>query len=301
MVCNRGTLECPCFSLMKRVGWYKDLMGGCMKLRVYGKIVRFWFMVAAVLVLFTASKAVYAADARLTIWQSRDQFVSVISQDSAKDVTSEVNNHPLEMSLDRLTSILSSISVRLAPGENPGPLFTAAALQVLVPHLQQGLRQAAPGEDVVFAVFGLHDALYGFAKSPRVTTGRIFFKAGKLNLIVGLVQKEVNDREDRRLSPFTPGSRQNASAGEWTLLTDTPLVRRDWMVFGDEFEAPLVPSAVVERKTTPVQVIPIQPAKRHEDARTPAERLVILNELKEKGLITEDEYRAKRLEILSGI
>jgi hypothetical protein len=254
----------------------------------------------AVLGLLLLSSVSSASGGRY-LWQSRDQFVAVVSRDTAKNAAADVNDHPVEMPLDRLSSIFSSISVRLSDGEKPGPLFTAAAVQVLVPYLQQGLRQAAPGDDVVFAVFGLHDALYGLAKSPRVTTGRVFYKAGKLNLIVGLVQKDVNEREDRRLSPFTPGSRQQISTGEWALLTDTPLVRRDWMAFGEEWQAPVVPAAVVEKKAAAGQVAPVQPVKRQEEVRKPAERLMILNELKEKGLITEDEYRAKRLEILNGI
>jgi len=175
------------------------------------------------------------------------------------------------------------------------------AIQVLAPHLQKALKQAAPGQDVVFAVLGLHNALYGLAKSPRVTTGRVFFKAGKLNLIVGLVQKDVNEREDRRLSPFTPGSRQKQASGEWALLADTPLVRGDWLVFSEDWQAPVVPSAVVEKKEAAVPAAAVQPAKRSEEIRKPAERLIILKELKEKGLITEDEYRAKRQEILNGI
>lgn len=272
-----------------------------MKSRAYVNVIRFWFMAVAVLILFTAVKAVHAADSKRNIWQSRDQFVSVVPQDSAKDAAPAANDHPVELSLDRLNSILSSINVRLTDSEKPGPLFTTAAVQALAPHLQQGLRQAGPGDDVVFAVFGLHDALYGLAKSPRVTTGRVFYKSGKLNLIVGLVQKEVNDREDRRLSPFTPGSRQKAAAGEWALLTDTPLVRKDWMVFGEEWQAPVMPATIIEKKAAAGQSTAVQPAKRREDVRKPAERLVILNELKEKGLITEDEYRVKRLEILNEI
>ena len=264
--------------------------------RFYGNTIRFWFAAVAVLMICAASNAVYAADARRTIWQSRDQFVAVERQDPAGDTPADANDHPQELSLDRLATILSSIKVSTAESQKPGSLFTTAAVQVLAPHLQNGLRQASSGEDVVFAVIGLHDALYGLARSPRVTTGRIFFKDGKLNLIVGLVQQEVNDRDDRRLSPFTPGSRQKASPGEWTLLTDTPLVRRDWMAFGEEWQTPDLPATVVEKKDAARQ-----PVKRHEDIRKPAERLVTLNELKENGLVTEDEYRAKRLEILNGI
>jgi len=251
-------------------------------------------VVSGLLVLLLISSTSPAADVHY-LWQSRDQFVALERQDAASAGPVQPNDHPVELTLDRLTAILASIDMRATDGGKPEPLFTRPALQVLAPQLQQGLHQAAPGEDVTFAVIGLHDTLYGLAKSPKVTTGRVFYKAGRLNIIVGLVQQDVNDRDDRRLSPFTPGSRQKASAGEWTLLTATPLVRRDWMAFGEEWQAPVMPSTVVEKPA------PGQPVKRHEDARKPAERLTILNELREKGLISEDEYRAKRLEILNGL
>lgn len=256
------------------------------------------FRLIVLVTLITLNSDFVSAAARHELWQSRDQFVALERQDSAGDARIAVNDHPVDISLDRLSSILASIKVRFADSEKPGPLFTAAAVQVLAPHLQKALKKAASGEDVVFAVFGLHDALYGLAKSPKVTTGRLFFKAGKLNLIVGLVQKDVNEREDRRLSPFTPGSRQNQADGDWTLVTDTPLVRRDWLAFGEDWQAPLVSPPVagkVETSGSP------QSAQRNEELRKPAERLIILNELKEKGLVTEDEYRAKRMEILNGI
>jgi len=259
------------------------------------------FRVLALVIFITLNAGLVFAAERRELWQSRDQFVALERQEPAENGLVAANDHPVEISLDRLTSIFGSIKVRLADSEKSGPLFTVPAIQVLVPHLQKALKLASPGQDVVFAVFGLHDALYGLAKSPRVTTGRVFFKAGKLNLIVGLVQKDVNEREDRRLSPFTPGSRQKQASGEWTLLADTPLVRGDWLAFSEDWQALVVPSAVVEKKEAAVPATTVQPAKRSEEIRKPAERLIILKELKEKGLITEDEYRAKRQEILNGI
>jgi len=272
-----------------------------MESRVYGNVIRFWFAAAAVIIFLAASEAAYAADSGRIIWQSREQFVALERQDAEPAATVKPNDHPVDLPLDRLISILGSITVRPSDSEKPDALFTASALQLLAPHLQKGLSRASAGEDVTFAIIGLHDALYGLAKSQKVTTGRLFYKAGKLNLIVGLVQRDVNDREDRRLHPFTPGSRQSVSSGDWTLLSDKQSVRRDWLAFGDGWQPSVVPATAVDKKSTHAQESAVPPVQKQELQRKPADRLVILNDLKQKGLITEDEYRAKRLEILNGI
>jgi len=261
---------------------------------------RLFSAASVLLVMLTLSFTVQAADVRY-LWQSRDQFVALERQDSDSTGPAQPNDHPAEISLDRLSAILASIDIRPAGGAKPEPLFSGSAVEALAPYLRQGLQQASPTQDVTFAVIGLYNALYGLAKSPKVTTGRVFFKAGRLNIILGLVQQEVRDRDDRRLFPFTPGSRQKASAGEWALQTTTPLVRRDWMAFGEEWQAPVVPAAAVEQRLPPVQTAPVPPEKRNSDTRSPVDRLTTLNELKNKGLISEEEYRSKRLEILNGI
>jgi hypothetical protein len=256
--------------------------------------------VSVVLVLLVFSFTAHAADVRY-LWQSRDQFVALERLDPASGDPAQPNDHPVDLTLERLTAILSSIDIRTTDGGKAEPLLTSSAVQALAPYLKQALQQASPVQDVTFAVIGLYDALYGLAKSPKVTTGRVFYKAGRLNIIVGLVQQEVRDRDDRRLFPFTPGSRQKASAGEWSLLTDAPLVRRDWMAFGAEWQVPVVQPPVAEQRLPSVQTATSPSEKRNNDARRPADRLTTLNELKDKGLISEEEYRGKRLEILNGL
>ena len=222
------------------------------------------------------------------LWQSSDQFVALELQDSVSPGPVQPNDHPIELPLDRIAAMLASIDIHATDNGKPEPLFTRSGVEVLAPQLQQGLRQASPKEDVTFAVIGLHDALYGLAKSPKVTTGRVFYKEGRLNIIVGLAQQEVRERDDRRLAPFTPGVRQKASEGEWQLLPHPgqkgyKLVRKDWVAFSDEWLAP-----VAEKNVPPKQT-------------TPTERLTTLKELKEKGLISEEEYQKKRAQILDGL
>jgi hypothetical protein len=227
--------------------------------------------------------------------------VALERQDSSVGGT---NDHPVEISPDRLTAILASIEFHSADSDRPEKLITKQSLELFVPEIVKGFSKATSGEDVTFALIGLHTSMLGFGKSPKVTTGRAFYKDGRLNIIFGLVQKDVNEREDRRLAPFTPGSRQKTAEGEWTLLPQPgqsgfTLVRKDWVAFSDEWResAAQIPVSVQNS----IQASPAQPVKLNNDTRNPAERLTTLNELKAKGLVSEEEYRSKRLEILKGL
>jgi hypothetical protein len=116
----------------------------------------------------------------------------------------------------------------------------------------------------------------------------------------------VNERDDRRLVPFTPGSRQDITVGEWTLLPqpDQPgysLIRNDWVTFNNEWRAPAAQIPVPAQNVPASQISPVPSVKQQTDTLRPADRLATLKELKDKGLISEDEYRSKRMEILNGL
>lgn len=241
------------------------------------------------------------AGGKVLLWQSRDQFVAVEAQDTLTDGTAPANEHPLKVLKEQLSYLFGAIDLRSGNGETSEPLFTPQTLQLLTPYIQKALQQAGPTEDVTFAAIGLHDALYGLAKRPKVTTGRLFYQGGVLNLIVGIAQQDVDDRDDRRLKPFTPGARRKpVTSGEWTLVPHSgekvfTLKRVDWVEFDRELLTAPPPAAVapqvIDRKPSVVQ--PIRAAEL-----SPADRLTTLNELRNKGLITDEEFRAKRLEIL---
>jgi hypothetical protein len=264
-----------------------------------------WYcsVASALLVILIFSSTSHASGVQ-KLWQSRDQFVALERQDSPMGGTVIANDHPVEISPDRLTAILTSIEFRSADSDRPEQLISKQSLEPLVPEIIKGFRKATSGEDVTFALIGLHTSMLGFGKSPKVTTGRAFYKDGRLNVIFGLVQKDVNEREDRRLAPFTPGSRQKAAEGEWTLLPQPgqsgfTLVRKDWVAFSDEWRAAAALIPFDKQNVSSVQCAPIQSGKLDNDTRKPEERLTTLNKLKDKGLISEEEYRSKRLEILN--
>jgi len=261
-----------------------------------------------------ASLAIGTAEAGSgrTIWKSREQFVDLVPRER-EGGNSAINEHPASVSPLELRRFLASVA--LSREGNETPLFSEAELKVLESVGVKGLRQAGPDEDVTFAVFGYHTALQGFLKETKVTTGRMFFEGGKLNLILGIVQREVKDNEDRRLNPFVPGSRlqQADLAGRITAAAGGvpfTMKRSDWLVFSPDSDAPPVVEAVRPRpeSAAPVAVPAIQsqePLKRVDrpanQTRSLEERLILLNDLKQKGLITDEEYRAKRLRILDEI
>lgn len=257
----------------------------------------FSLALAIILVLATTSMAAPGK----SLWQSNDQFVALEAQDALIAGPAAANDHPVTLTGERIAAILASLEIRSADNGKAEALFTRSSLQTIAPHLVQGLMQASPAEDVTFAVIGLHDTIYGFAKTSKVTTGRVFYKDGRLNIIIGLAQQEVRERDDRRLYPFTPGSRQKALQGEWQLLAQPAgkgctLERKDWVSFSSSWQEP-----VAALNAPPSPVAPAQPGRSGNDNRTAAERLTTLKELREKGLISEDEYRGKRAQILDGL
>lgn len=236
------------------------------------------------------------------LWQSGDQFVGIAPHDTPG---APANEHPATIDKSIVAAALASL--QLTEKDEPGatPLFTDNQLHLLGEQLHNGLARATTTEDVTFALIGNHSSYLGLAKRPKVTTGRLFYQGGALNLIVGLAHQDVNERDDRRLKPFTPGSRiEPISENEWTILPqgNSPAVtlkRSDWIVFGKEL---LTAPPPVIRKSPVAEPLPLTDISRPPaDTRTPAERLNVINDLKDKGLISDEEYRTKRLEILNSL
>ncbi|AJE03102.1 hypothetical protein [Geobacter pickeringii] len=248
-----------------------------------------------------------------TIWKVRDQYVQVVPREREGSGTVVVNEHPATVSASEIRGLLASVG--LARQGSEAPLFSDTELRILEDAAVKGLNQAGPDEDVTFAVYGYHAALQGFLKETKVTTGRMFYQDGKLNLILGIVQRDVMDTEDRRLNPFVPGSRlkQSDLDGRIKVLNDGApftMKRVDWLVF-DRYVAPppvveslkpaTPPAVPAAGPSAPAQEIPKRVERPADKPRNLEERLILLNDLKQKGLITDEEYRSKRLNILDEI
>lgn len=262
---------------------------------------RFWLL--CLVVTFLNNSCLVSplwADDRKMLWQSREQFVAI---EPLEKNTDGKNTHPVDISVENLAANLAVLALRSEESAVIEPLFTQETVQTVAPYLQQALRTADSGDDVTFAVIGLHKSLYGLAKRPKVTTGRLFFRDKQLHMIIGLAQQEVNDRVDRRLEPFTPGSRQKAAKGSWKIVPhDGPglfqMKRKDWVIFKDIFKAIAPLPSVAKPAST---YVPESPRQSFTESKNPVERLKVLNELKNNGLITDAEYQDKRRQIVNSL
>lgn len=246
-----------------------------------------------------------------TVWKAGDQYVAIEKQDQPTGTAIIPNAHPLDVPADRLRSALGSIEVRLPGNDRNVQLFSEPELAVLTGNISKALAKAGPDEDVTFVVIGHHAAVMGLFKERRLTAGRVFCRDGEINIIFGDLLRDVKENEDRRLYPILPGSRSSSAPRNWELTVKTgeifSMKRPDWITFPIMGPAVSVgiPGVPQETGATGTGVKPVTPALPSLQKPAPAakksieERLMLLNELRDKKLITDEEYRAKRLDILN--
>jgi hypothetical protein len=259
------------------------------------------------------------ADVEKYVWQSREQFVAISEQDGPESSTPP-NDHPASLSSEQVRNALSSMVLATNDKHKQLPVFNQPEIDMLSQYIPEALHQAGPRDDVTFAIVGHFSSFADFLKVRQVTTGRVFYKDGKLNIIFGIVHRDIKENEDRRLNPLTPGSRTrpvNLEDRIMALPGEQPFSkpRQDWVVFSRQSmdEPAFTPMTPVreERGHEQMDKRPAEstiPQTEQPKTTTPQlkgksteERLIQLNELKNKHLITDEEYRAKRKEILDGL
>lgn len=212
------------------------------------------------------------------------------------------NDHPAEISARQVRAWLRELEVMPEDGGEPIPLVPPEQLSELSALIAQALGDAQPDEDVVFHVFRKAGSWFGSER--RVTTARVFYRDDALNLIFGELDDFFSEQIDRNLQPLKPGYRHKTTELSGRVV-DAPQVafvddRTDWIRLDADAVATVEPAeqrAVAAPTATPA---PAEPAPRSRDPRWTQleERLLILDGLRQKGLITQEDYEAKKQELL---
>ncbi|MGE0386451.1 MAG: hypothetical protein AB7Q97_17115 [Gammaproteobacteria bacterium] len=231
------------------------------------------------------------------LWKGDDQYIRIVAQDKAAGGMPAPNDHPVDIPAEDLTKVFRSVTLWKEGGfwdtsDETLRLFNESQASMLGRKVSEGLRQAKPGEDVTFAVMGLADKLI-IAKDRFSTAGRVFYKDGRLNLIVGdMLRTYAYGREknaqgveiniDRRVYPHMPGARakpmkqpgrlMNTDGMEFQQIGAAP--RPDWLVI----DVPRVVAAA-DRAMLPPELVKQTDKAREEAAKAAIERRQMREEL----------------------
>ena len=223
-----------------------------------------------------------------------------------REAGAEPNQHPAALQPDALRQQLAQIQFVGRNGAQP--LFAPDELGELVLPLTQALERAGPGDDVLLLSSARRPG--GMFLSPTAVTVRLFVQGGQLQFIVHDTRLEFYDtyRGTHAAPRFTYGARKAAAGGVSVHSASATSVRPDWLAIPLQATAPAnaAPPAPAALAPAPVPAPavtapPAPPPRKPLDAAGAEDierRLETLKRLRDKGLISEDEYQQKRKEIL---
>jgi hypothetical protein len=262
---------------------------------------------ALTLLLATTCAAETARDV-IVLWSAEDQWVKIVPQDNP---AAPPNEHPAQLATEAINNALAALQVRIvdedAGTETLRSVFTREELRNLAPQIASGLAKAGPRQDLTFSTLSSHPlSTGGLIKDVAVNAGRVFYDNGKLNVIFGELQSNYRKRNvyGQRTEDFVPrrqGSRDQAAEQKLSLAPHPGVEvqiggagRNDWIAIDTTVAA--APTATAPTAVPPATTEGSGAGKSSSEIE---QRLRALKELKDKGLISEEAYRAKMQEVLS--
>jgi hypothetical protein len=284
-------------------------------------------LLASILCLCLGFVQAAAANSNKTIeiWKSLDEFVVLAPQDAPAGDAPPHNDQPILIESAKLAVALAKLRVREGKGASESiPVFESDAARRLADPLSTALGRAAADQDVLFAIdMSQKAALLG--SKPVSVAGRAFYQNQRLQLIIGELHVSTISAEyknypigypkpDRRLHPHQTGERSKETHYDPAALFETGdyvslyahdgMVRADWLVLnvgalaagGLPAAAPTVVSMGTSQNAAAPGAGPVKPSGSASSSIE--ERLLRLKRLREQDLITDEEYKRKRNEIL---
>jgi hypothetical protein len=256
--------------------------------------------------LLLAAAGCASTTREISVYKQGQVVVSLRSFAKAGSGSALRYDHPVSLSSEQVGRILSAVGVEefsFFKWREKGALLAPEDVAQLAPNLAEGLRKAGPEQWVYFSARHVPKTLtFG---AVWLSDGIAFVKGGKLNLVIDNVNYVENvDTQPSRLDP-----RDAPTSDTTRLIAKSPDVvgaapalvsgdrwlgheRTNWLVF-DLSPAAAAPAAVGAPAGAASGSAPA--------ASEPEERLRRLKDLRDKGLITPEEYEKKRQEILKGL
>jgi hypothetical protein len=250
--------------------------------------------------LFTTGKPPAAAASRSTpiAWKVNEYSALRLVP---REAGSSPNQHPAATSAAQLRSSLATVEAVLRPGL-VAPLLSAPELADLAPTLSTALAAAGPDDDVLLISTSRREQ--GLLGAPLSVTARLFVQDGALQMIVHEARFDaLSTWRAARVLP-SPGFGSRGQASGVTLRGAAAVARRaDWLALALAGAA-ASPAAPVASGSAARAAPADSAVERPRDASfydAQAQRLKGLLNLREQGLISEEEYQRKRLDILQSL
>ena len=251
-----------------------------------------------------------------TIWSTTDGYVWL--EPAEGDAR---NAHPAELSEADLQLALRGLRVEQAEDRRLDRTISAfAGDEVLTEEkrdrlagpLSRAFARATPEQDVLFTIRGFRSSTWSsYVGRDVVTSGRLFRDETGLQVIIGEINTELDTayRHARgpeavatRSLPAPHGYRGRAASGAWQLIEDQGVsrhadrgtLRTDWV----RIDLPELQRAA---RSGASHGGPAGNGASRDTARDPRERLELLREMYDDGLIPEDVYRRRVQEIADEI
>lgn len=278
-----------------------------------------------------------------TVWQLKEQYVRLVKSEKG----AEPNDHPIALEPLEVEQALASLQLWVEGGvlrdEEAVTVYPRKQAALISRYVTDGLSRAEPDEDITFNVRGYTNIMLSPVKEREWTTGRVFFKDDKLNLIIGEYQKRIDKAQkqveasfgiidDFRDIYFTPGSRKRKGKMPGRIVTTDGVevqedgkIRPDWVLLevaraAAAYREAQTPVAIrkeeLKAKAEAAKLTIERRQMREEMARMRKEiknmqnanggsasvpmetRLANLQEAHAKGLITDDEFKRRKEQIL---
>jgi hypothetical protein len=268
------------------------------------------------------------------IWQAgANEFIKYIDQDTSSPGK---NDHPVVLQAKEINTILVSIKFheqekdKLATEDKFKSVFTDQQASLLGRYLEQGLKEAKPHQDIIFVLEKSVKRLTLLKPARYFVAGRVFYKDNKLNIIIGDYDLLRNEAFEAVSDPtgtghihysFDYGNRSKPSSFKKTIASINGIEnkqqnntrRGDWLVIDVSVASKAIEHMTSMRKQEEMEnrrkeivevlgsedTILIDATNSSEKAtRSVVERLTELELLRNKDLITDEEYAQKRKQIL---
>ena len=287
--------------------------------------------------IFSPAKAMGFFTDNDIIWQAgANEIIKYIDQDTPSPGK---NDHPVVLQAKQINIILQSIKFPQQEEDDPAKekefksVFTDQQANLLGRYLEQGLKQAKPDQDITFVMEKSVKRSSILKPARYFVAGRVFYKDNQLNIIIGDYDRLRNEAFEAVNDPtgtghihysFDYGERSKPSKFKKAIISINGIeykqlnsIRRDdWLVIDVNVASKAIEQMAIIRNKDEMankrkelmevlgsdDTIPIDVTNSPGKATHSLEqRLTELKHLRNKDLITDEEYAQKRKQILEDL